>query len=67
MFEAVSMTAHESKTHFARSMRTAARYEEVLRESDPLHISRALKGNKMGCANVGSTLASGREFLQWWS
>ncbi|XP_048035062.1 uncharacterized protein LOC125260633 [Megalobrama amblycephala] len=68
LFEAVNMTAHESKTHFARSMRTAAvRYKEVLRESDPMHISRAPKGNKMACANVGSTLASGREFLQWWS
>ena len=30
LFEQVNMTAHESKTHFARSMRTAAiKYEEI--------------------------------------
>ena len=34
LFEEVQVAAHESKTHFARSMRTAAvKYEEILRSS----------------------------------
>lgn len=65
LFEAVNMTGHESKTHFARSMRTAAvRYEEVLRESEPLWISKASQGNKMACVNVKSTLASGKDSIE---
>lgn len=48
MFEEISVTAYESNTHFARSMRTAVvKYKEVLRESESLFTSKIPKENKM--------------------
>lgn len=68
LFEEIRMTAYESRTHFARSMRTAVvKYKEVLTESEPLFTSKTPEENKMACSNVKSTFASGKEFLQWWS
>ncbi|XP_032434156.1 uncharacterized protein LOC116729604 [Xiphophorus hellerii] len=64
LFEELAMTAHTTKTHFARSMRTAAvRYEEVIHEI-PQHpplihqISNQLKASK--------TATTSQDFLEWW-
>jgi len=66
LFEEIHMTAYESKTHFARSMRTAVtRYTEVRGESEPLFFSKISK--KIPCIDGRSTFTSGKEFLQWWS
>ncbi len=70
LFEAISMTAYESKTHFARSMRTAVvRYEEALggRDRNPMFITRTPNENKVACVAARSTLVSCKEFLKWWS
>ncbi|KAK5854462.1 hypothetical protein PBY51_015526 [Eleginops maclovinus] len=53
LFEEVDMAAHTSKTHFARSMRTAAvKYQEITEAQE-------FK------AETKSTVA-GKEFLDWW-
>ncbi|KAG1961312.1 hypothetical protein F2P79_005478 [Pimephales promelas] len=66
LFEEIHMTAYESKTHFARSMRTAVtRYTEVRGESEQLFSSKISK--KIPCIDGRSTFTSGKEFLQWWS
>ena len=50
LFEDVNLSAHESKTHSARSMRTAAvKYEEIT-----------------GALEAKHTAASHRDFLEWW-
>ncbi|KAM4521343.1 uncharacterized protein PAE49_002487, partial [Odontesthes bonariensis] len=61
LLEEVEVAAYESRTHFARSMRTAAvRYQEItvpasepgwLQQEDVAHTT---------------TSASNREFLEWW-
>uniref|UniRef100_A0A1A8UKK0 Golgi autoantigen, golgin subfamily a, 3 n=1 Tax=Nothobranchius furzeri TaxID=105023 RepID=A0A1A8UKK0_NOTFU len=51
LFEEVDITAHRSETHFARSMRTAARKYEEIKETREKH---------------AETTVAAREFLEWW-
>ncbi|XP_073797048.1 uncharacterized protein [Danio rerio] len=63
LFEVVDMAAYESKTHFARSMRTAAaRYEEIIEKAERPAITDIVKEGK----SPRSSLASNREFIDWW-
>ena len=63
LFEEVEVAAHESKTHFARSMRTAAvRYEEIIQS--PTTDAARLQHENVDQAK--STAVSNREFLEWW-
>ncbi|KAK7944841.1 hypothetical protein WMY93_000569 [Mugilogobius chulae] len=56
LFEEVTVTAHTSKTHFARSMRTAAEKYKELTHRDPV-----------SCPEIQSSAAtSSKEFLKWW-
>ncbi|KAK7918663.1 hypothetical protein WMY93_009947 [Mugilogobius chulae] len=56
LFEEVTVTAHTSKTHFARSMRTAAEKYKELTHRDPVP-----------CPEIQSSAAtSSKEFLKWW-
>ncbi|KAM9744581.1 uncharacterized protein ACNS7B_011726 [Menidia menidia] len=64
LFEELAMTAHTTKTHFARSMRTAAvKYEELIHEDSQKpppndQVSIQLKTSK--------TATTSRDFLEWW-
>lgn len=61
LFEESDMSAHMSKTHFARSMRTAAvRYEErmAMVPGSPSPYIQDLKESR--------TLISNQDFLKWW-
>lgn len=59
LFEELVVSAHMSKTHFARSMRAAAaRYEEI-----PSNAQRQLVVMEQAEA---STSTSKRDFLEWW-
>ncbi|XP_023808028.1 uncharacterized protein LOC111946916 [Oryzias latipes] len=64
LFEGLTISAHMSKTHFARSMRTAAaRYEEVVH-------SKFKDFSQDVCTEQGlqnsSTATTFRDFLEWW-
>lgn len=62
LLEEVEVAAYESRTHFARSMRTAAvRYKEI---STPT--TKAVWRQKEDVAQPKFTAASNSEFLQWW-
>ncbi|KAM9764604.1 uncharacterized protein ACNS7B_019486 [Menidia menidia] len=64
LFEDVEVAAHGSRTHFARSMRTAAvKYEEILRDTSKAENSLLKKEHQ---ANVKFTTATNSEFLEWW-
>ena len=55
LFEKVTLMAHTSKTHFARSMRTAAiKYQEI---SNPVSYQSPILSN---------TATSSKDFLKWW-
>lgn len=61
LFEELAVTAHMSKTHFARSMRTAAvKYEEFTSKSS------ATRQSPVYPAAQSSTAAIKRDFLEWW-
>lgn len=61
LFEELAVTAHMSKTHFARSMRTAAvKYEEFTCKSPADHQS------PMCSVAHSSTAALKRDILEWW-
>lgn len=63
LFEEVEVSAHMSKTHFARSMRAAAvKYEEFTDSiPEPNHSSKEVPEIQ------GSTASTSKEsFLQWW-
>ncbi len=65
LFEEIAVSAHLSRTHFARSMRTAAvKYEELTR-ADRIHppseqASLTIQPQKF------SSAATTRDFLEWW-
>ncbi|CAI5659627.1 unnamed protein product [Oreochromis niloticus] len=61
LFEEVTLMAHTSKTHFARSMRAAAfKYQEFTKDlascQHPDHSE-----------TLSTTATSSRDFLKWWS
>ncbi len=57
--EAVTVSAHWSKTHFARSMRlVAVRYEEVIEYCPP--------NKPLARFHESSVSTSSRDFLEWW-
>ncbi|XP_049321149.1 uncharacterized protein LOC111193301 [Astyanax mexicanus] len=63
LFEEIEVAAHESKTHFARSMRTAAvKYEEKVIQPKEEVIWLSQKA----MATTVSTAVGSREFLEWW-
>lgn len=64
LFEGLTVSAHVSKTHFARSMRVAAVKYEELTGGDP----EQLPPNKQVCINFqeSSTSTTNRDFLEWW-
>ncbi|GAA6097417.1 uncharacterized protein LOC108181458 [Tachysurus ichikawai] len=65
LFEMVDIAAYESKTHFARSMRTAAvKYEEVLEKTEAP--CKMIQGSRDLGVETKNSLASNREFLEWW-
>lgn len=64
LFEQVNVSVHKSKTHFARSMRTAAvKYEEI-------PVKPAIKPKTVPLQNTmveaKHTTATHRDFLEWW-
>ena len=61
LLEEVEVAAYESRTHFARSMRTAAvRYQEItVPASEPGWLEQEDVAHT-------TTSASNREFLEWW-
>lgn len=60
LFEEVEVAAHESKTHFARSMRTAdVKYEEILSST-----TEATQLQEEEVDQAKFTAAS--DFLKWW-
>ncbi|XP_033975580.1 uncharacterized protein LOC117473794 isoform X2 [Trematomus bernacchii] len=63
LFEEVEVSAHMSKTHFARSMRAAAvKYEEL---TNP--IPEQNPSSKEAAEIQGSTVSTSKEsFLKWW-
>ncbi|XP_038143265.1 uncharacterized protein LOC119784992 [Cyprinodon tularosa] len=64
LFEDAEVAAHGSRTHFARSMRTAAvKYEEILRDTSEAEDSLLKKEHQ---ANVNFTRATNSEFPEWW-
>ena len=64
LFEEINVAAHESETHFARSMRTAAvKYEEIPAEGPFITESIRLDDTMV---EAKYTAASHREFLEWW-
>lgn len=59
LFENVTVTAHCSKTHFARSMRLAVvRYEEVIDYCPP--------NKPLARFHESNVSTSSRDFLEWW-
>ncbi|GAA6082858.1 uncharacterized protein LOC108181458 [Tachysurus ichikawai] len=65
LFEMVDIAAYESKTHFARSMRTAAvKYEAVLEKTEAP--CKMIQGSRDLGVETKNSLASKREFLEWW-
>ena len=60
LFEEIEVAAHESKAHFALSMRTATvKYEEI--------VSPTTQMQEENMAGVrAATAATKREFLDWW-
>ncbi len=67
LFEMMDMSAIESKTHFAWSMRTASvRYEEILEKVEAPTITETVPRGKIHIAETRSSLASDREFIDWW-
>lgn len=64
LFEQVVMAAHKSKTHFARSMRTAAvKYEEIPAE---LPFTRKTIHPQDTIAEAKHTASTQKDFLEWW-
>lgn len=64
LFEEITMTAHMTKTHFSRSMRTAAvRYKELSHET-PQQLS--LNHQVSIQPHVSKTATTSRDFLEWW-
>lgn len=62
LFEEVEVALYESKTHFARSMRTAAvKYQEI---TSPTTDTAQLQQEDVTLTKF--TAASNREFLEWW-
>lgn len=60
LFEAVTVSAHTSRTHFARSMRTAAvKYEEHTCVV-PIHRQQSQQPQGFSCLTTTSS------FLEWW-
>lgn len=63
LFEEFTLSAHMSKTHFARSMRAAAlKYEEFI-SNNP---EQAHKNTKDVQLHEASTSAINQDFLKWW-
>ncbi|XP_039456743.1 uncharacterized protein LOC120433854 [Oreochromis aureus] len=64
LFEELTVSAHMSKTHFARSMRAAAvKYEELIGEAS----DQSSKGKHVPAKfQRSSTSTTSREFLEWW-
>lgn len=64
LFEACVLTAHMSKTHFARSMRTVAlKYEELIPFMTKQHSSSSKRPSHFSETN---TLITDKKFLVWW-
>ncbi len=67
LFEEINVAAYESKTHFARSMRTAAvKYEETVGEPGIQVMSKSVQLPQETRAETNIAAASNREFLEWW-
>lgn len=67
LFAMVDMTANESKTHFAWSMRAAAdKYEEIFEKAEAPSIAKMIQRGKSHDAETKISLASNHEFLEWW-
>ncbi|XP_078789161.1 uncharacterized protein LOC144984490 [Oryzias latipes] len=64
LFEDVEVLVQESRTHFARSMRTAVvKFEEIYRDPKT-DCNPDLR--KQDVTNVKCTTATNHEFLKWW-
>lgn len=66
LFEEVTVSAHMSRTHFARSMRTAAvKYEERTCVV-PFHPPQNQQAPKAIHGQHSSSTATASNFLEWW-
>lgn len=64
LFEKLTMSAHMSKTHFARSMRAAAlKYEEL---TAPVPEELSPNGQVAVKVQKSRTSTANRDFLDWW-
>ncbi|XP_031731827.1 uncharacterized protein LOC116399095 isoform X1 [Anarrhichthys ocellatus] len=64
LFEELTVSAHMSKTHFARSMRAAAVKYEELTSRTPV---RLLPGRQVATKlQESSTSTTNKDFLEWW-
>jgi hypothetical protein len=67
LFEEINLSAYESKTHFARSMRTAAaKYEEEVGGIEMQVMSKSVQLPQEARAETNIAAVSNREFLEWW-
>ncbi len=66
LFEEIDVAAYEPKTHFARSMRTAAaKYEEKVGEPEMHVMSKPTQLLQEARAETNMAAVSNREFLEW--
>ncbi|KAJ8278530.1 hypothetical protein GJAV_G00088610 [Gymnothorax javanicus] len=66
LFEEVTVSAHTSRTRFARSMRTAAvKYEEYICV-DPIHPPQSQQASIAIQPQQSSCAATTSNFLEWW-
>ncbi len=65
LFEEIAVSAHMSRTHFARSMRTAAEKYEELKCIDPI-CPPSQQASLMIQPQQFISAATTRDFLEWW-
>ncbi|KAJ8347172.1 hypothetical protein SKAU_G00285730 [Synaphobranchus kaupii] len=67
LLEEVEVAVHKSKTHFARSMRTAAvKFKEIPKSPESLRRTQVSSLRQEEGTEIRSTTATSREVLEWW-
>ncbi|KAJ8369559.1 hypothetical protein SKAU_G00095870 [Synaphobranchus kaupii] len=67
LFDEIDVGAHKSRTHFARSMRTATvKYEEIVESPEVQAENEIVRPHQETVTETKNTATSNREFLEWW-
>lgn len=66
LFEEVTVSAHTSRTHFARSMRTAAAKYEEHTCAVPVHPPQSQRAPTSAQPQISSCAATTSSFIDWW-